>query len=84
MMLFLSSDNGRDYNYIGHGDGYGRSSETVVVRADNMSSRWTRVGGHSVSDARVAGYVAAGGADYHFFLDNCQDAKDRMVELDKK
>ena len=49
-----------------------------------MSSRWTRVGGHSVSDARVAGYVAAGGADYHFFLDNCQDAKDRMVELDKK
>ncbi|KAK2157608.1 hypothetical protein LSH36_188g07071 [Paralvinella palmiformis] len=67
---------------IHKGDSFGKSSQTVVVCAKCMSSRWVRVGGHSVSYAKVGDYVGAGGIDYNFFADNCQDARDRMLELD--
>uniref|UniRef100_A0A671M919 Uncharacterized protein n=1 Tax=Sinocyclocheilus anshuiensis TaxID=1608454 RepID=A0A671M919_9TELE len=62
------------------GDGYGISSQTVVVAARHMSSNWKIVetkdfrGSKTVSD-----FVKAGGTDYKLLFDNCHDAADRMM-----
>ncbi|XP_018958371.1 uncharacterized protein LOC109088671 [Cyprinus carpio] len=63
------------------GDGFGISSQTVVVAARHMSNTWTIVetkdfrGSKTVSD-----FVKAGGTDYRLLFDNCHDAADRMME----
>uniref|UniRef100_A0A8C2FJT9 Uncharacterized protein n=1 Tax=Cyprinus carpio TaxID=7962 RepID=A0A8C2FJT9_CYPCA len=62
------------------GDGYGISSQTVVVADRHMSSNWKIVetkdfrGSKTVSDI-----VKAGGTDYKLLFDNCHDAADRMM-----
>uniref|UniRef100_A0A8C2CVP6 Uncharacterized protein n=1 Tax=Cyprinus carpio TaxID=7962 RepID=A0A8C2CVP6_CYPCA len=66
---------------IHKGDGFGISSQTVVVAARHMSNTWTIVetkdfrGSKTVSD-----FVKAGGTDYKLLFDNCHDAADRMME----
>jgi len=71
--------------YLVHkGDGYGRSSQTVVTDARHMSSKWhtkeTRsVHGHTVSD-----FVKAGGPNYKLFKDNCIHGANRMTNLGKR
>ena len=69
------------YFFFTQGDGYGRSSQTVVTDARHMSDRWRRVGGHDVSNSRVGDYVKAGGSEYSLTRDNCHDGRCRMMEL---
>ncbi|XP_067250733.1 uncharacterized protein [Chanodichthys erythropterus] len=63
------------------GDGYGISSQTVVVAARHMSSNWKIVetkdfrGSKTVSD-----FVKAGGTNYKLLFDNCHNAADRMMD----
>ncbi|XP_052473399.1 uncharacterized protein LOC128029987 [Carassius gibelio] len=62
------------------GDGYGISTQTVVVAARHISSNWKIVetkdfrGSKTVSD-----FVKAGGTNYKLLFDNCHDAADRMM-----
>uniref|UniRef100_A0A665SU52 Uncharacterized protein n=1 Tax=Echeneis naucrates TaxID=173247 RepID=A0A665SU52_ECHNA len=63
---------------IHKGDGYGRSSQTVVTDARHMSSAWEDKvnfqGSKTVSDL-----VRAGGANYNLFTDNCHLGSRRMM-----
>ncbi|XP_060776888.1 uncharacterized protein LOC132886347 [Neoarius graeffei] len=63
------------------GDGFGLSSQTVVVKAEHMSKKW-RVeetknfqGSKTVSD-----FVRAGGTDYSLLFNNCHHGAKRMME----
>ena len=54
--------------YLVHkGDGFGKSSDTVVVDAKHMSSNWVHAGSRQDVGGRasVSDYVKAGGSDYH-------------------
>ncbi|KAL1259663.1 hypothetical protein QQF64_010240 [Cirrhinus molitorella] len=63
------------------GDGYGISSQTVVVAARHMSTNWKIV---EIKDFRgsktVSDFVKAGGTDYKLLFDNCHDAAGRMMD----
>ncbi|KAK2902894.1 hypothetical protein Q8A67_007607 [Cirrhinus molitorella] len=63
------------------GDGYGISSQTVVVAARHMSNNWKIV---EIKDFRgsktVSDFVKAGGTDYKLLFDNCHDAAGRMMD----
>ena len=82
--LVTTSDGGR---YLVHkGDGFGKSSNTVVVDAKHMSNNWKaagptqNVGGR----ANVSDYVKAGGKDYSVRGSNCHNATEKMQGLGKK
>ncbi|KAK2138622.1 hypothetical protein LSH36_2691g00003 [Paralvinella palmiformis] len=78
-VVVRTDDGGR---FLVHkGDGYGRSSQTVVTDAKHMSDRWRRVGGHDVSESRVGDFVEAGGSEYSLTRDNCHDGRCRMMDL---
>ncbi|XP_037392307.1 uncharacterized protein LOC119262934 [Pygocentrus nattereri] len=63
------------------GDGYGISSQTVVVDARHMSSSWKIIETKNFRGSkRVADFVKAGGTDYSLIFDNCHDASGRMME----
>uniref|UniRef100_A0A3B3BHL6 Uncharacterized protein n=1 Tax=Oryzias melastigma TaxID=30732 RepID=A0A3B3BHL6_ORYME len=59
------------------GNGFGRSSQTVVTNARHMSNKW-RVRGRS---CRVRDFVRAGGIDYNLLWDNCHFGSGRMMDL---
>lgn len=63
------------------GDGYGISSQTVVVAARHMSSNWKIVETKNFGGSKtVSDFVKAGGTDYKLLFDNCHDAADRMMD----
>nr|AAW47576.1 hypothetical protein [Pectinaria gouldii] len=78
--VVVTTDTG-DRWLIHKGDGYGRSSQTVVTRAGHMSPRWRQVEGHDVSGSSLADYVRAGGANYGIATDNCHHGRCRMMGL---
>ncbi|NP_001373348.1 uncharacterized protein LOC101883708 precursor [Danio rerio] len=62
------------------GDGYGISSQTVVVAARHMSSNWKIVETKNFGGSKtVSDFVKAGGTDYKLLFDNCHDAANRMM-----
>ncbi|XP_040900566.1 uncharacterized protein LOC121186041 [Toxotes jaculatrix] len=66
---------------IHKGDGYGKSSQTVVTDARHMSSAWEPSGTSRDFDGSktVSDFVAAGGSDYRLLRDNCHHASGRMM-----
>ncbi|KAM9489331.1 uncharacterized protein Hap1MRO34_006044 [Clarias gariepinus] len=62
------------------GDGFGISSQTVVVDARHMSNNWkVRETKNFRGSKTVADFVKAGGTDYRLLFDNCHDAAGRMM-----
>ena len=81
--VLVTTDQGNTY-LIHKGDGYGKCSQTVVVRASHMSSLWTRRETVTVTrKLRVGDFVKVAGANYSLLRDNCQDAVRRMMRLAK-
>ncbi|KAI4896880.1 hypothetical protein NFI96_009258 [Prochilodus magdalenae] len=63
------------------GDGYGISSQTVVVDARHMSSSWKIVETKDFAGSKtVSDFVKAGGTDYSLIFDNCHNAAKRMMD----
>ncbi|XP_072536039.1 uncharacterized protein [Salminus brasiliensis] len=62
------------------GDGYGISSQTVVVHARHMASNWKIIETKNFGGSKtVSDFVKAGGTDYSLIFDNCHDASGRMM-----
>ncbi|XP_076827351.1 uncharacterized protein LOC143473992 [Brachyhypopomus gauderio] len=68
-------------NWLVHkGDGYGISSQTVVVAARHMSSNWKIIETKNFGGSKiVSDFVKAGGTDYSLIFNNCHDASERMM-----
>ncbi|TDH11230.1 hypothetical protein EPR50_G00058680 [Perca flavescens] len=65
---------------IHKGMNYGTSSQTVVTRADYMSSNWKVVKTGNFQGRKTVGdFVATGGSNYDFLFDNCHWASIRMM-----
>ncbi|CAJ1061337.1 uncharacterized protein LOC121641292 [Xyrichtys novacula] len=65
---------------IHKGDGYGVSSQTVVVKADHMSSAWKTVSSKDFNGGKtVADFVKAAGETYDICSANCHHAADDMM-----
>ncbi|KAL2090494.1 hypothetical protein ACEWY4_012757 [Coilia grayii] len=63
------------------GDAYGISSQTVVVDARHMSSKWKIIETKNFGGSKtVSDFVKAGGTDYSLIFDNCHDAAGRMMD----
>ncbi|XP_062402096.1 uncharacterized protein LOC134092927 [Sardina pilchardus] len=61
------------------GDGYGISSQTVVVHARHMANNWKIKETKNFRGSKtVSDFVRAGGTDYSLMFDNCHDASGRM------
>ena len=73
--------NGQQY-LIHKGPGYGKSSDTVVVPAREMSSNWKTTGSKEVLRSTVADYVKDGGSNYNAAWDNCIKAAREMWKND--
>ncbi|XP_066540084.1 uncharacterized protein [Hoplias malabaricus] len=62
------------------GDGYGISSQTVVVAARHMASNWKVIEVKNFRGTKtVSDFVKEGGTDYSLIFDNCHDASGRMM-----
>ena len=71
--------------YLVHkGDGYGKSSQTVVTDARHMSGKWRTTETRSVQGHTVSDFVKAGGAKYKLATDNCIHSANRMTRLGRK
>lgn len=77
----VTTDAGNQY-LVHKGRGYGKSSQTVVTDARNMSSAWNVTATKDVTNAKVGDYVKAGGSTYGLVHDNCHHASGRMMKLD--
>ncbi|KAK2855290.1 hypothetical protein Q7C36_007159 [Tachysurus vachellii] len=63
------------------GDGFGISSQTVVVDARHMSNKWKiRETKNFGGSKRVTDFVREGGTDYSLIFNNCHDAAGRMMD----
>ncbi|KAK1173003.1 hypothetical protein AOXY_G5724 [Acipenser oxyrinchus oxyrinchus] len=70
---------------IHKGDGFGRSSQTVVVNAKHMSSDWKIIETKDFRGTKTIGdFVKAGGTDYNVIFDNCHFGSRRMMDQKKK
>ncbi|KAK1173088.1 hypothetical protein AOXY_G3125 [Acipenser oxyrinchus oxyrinchus] len=70
---------------IHKGDGFGRSSQTVVVNAKHMSSDWKIIETKDFGGSKTIGdFVKAGGTDYKLLFDNCHFGSRRMMDQKKK
>lgn len=79
--VVVTLENGQRW-LVHKGDEYGNESQTVVVSTSYMSNQWSLVQSCTVSKLRtVSDYVAAGGATYSVFFDNCNHASTRMMNL---
>ena len=80
----VTTDDGSRY-LVHKGDGFGKSSDTVVVDAKHMSNNWVPAGPSQDVGGRatVSDYVKAGGADYHLRGSNCHNATRDMQDLGK-
>lgn len=68
-------------SYLVHkGPNYGRSSDTVVTPASNMSDRWKTTGSKPVSNSTVGDVVSHGKPNqpYSLTTSNCQHAANSM------
>ncbi|RVE63307.1 hypothetical protein OJAV_G00164390 [Oryzias javanicus] len=64
------------------GNGFGRSSQTVVTNARHMSNKWRVIQTKDLGGSkRVSDFVRAGGIDYNLLLDNCHFGSRRMMNL---
>jgi len=71
--------------YLVHkGDGYGRTSQTVVTDARHMSDKWHTTKTRSVLGHTVSDFVKAGGPTYSVLKDNCIHGANRMTGLGKR
>uniref|UniRef100_A0A8C5FLM3 Uncharacterized protein n=1 Tax=Gadus morhua TaxID=8049 RepID=A0A8C5FLM3_GADMO len=61
---------------IHKGNGFGNSSQTVVVDVKHMSSDWKN---NFKGKKTVADFVADGGSKYCLLFNNCRDATTRMM-----
>ena len=65
---------------IHKGQNYGISSQTVVTKANQMSSDWRVVRTGNFQGRKTVGdFVATGGSNYDFLFDNCHWASIRMM-----
>jgi len=78
----VTTSSGNEY-LVHKGSDYGKSSQTVVTPASDMSKNWKSVESHPVSNAKVGDFVKAGGANYNVVNDNCYHATDRMMNVGK-
>ncbi|XP_053496081.1 uncharacterized protein LOC128617082 [Ictalurus furcatus] len=63
------------------GDGFGISSQTVVVDARHMSRHWkVREVKNFAGTKTVSDFVKAGGTDYSLLFNNCHTAAGRMMD----
>ncbi|XP_069051189.1 uncharacterized protein [Lepisosteus oculatus] len=63
------------------GDGYGISSQTVVVDARHMSSKWEIIETKNFQGSKtVSDFVKAGGPGYKLLFDNCHFGSGRMMD----
>ncbi|KAJ8290758.1 hypothetical protein GJAV_G00017130 [Gymnothorax javanicus] len=63
------------------GDEYGIKSQTVVVDAKHMSSKWKIVETKDFGGSKtVSDFVKAGGTDYSLIFDNCHHGAGRMMD----
>ncbi|XP_053095912.1 uncharacterized protein LOC128320236 [Pangasianodon hypophthalmus] len=63
------------------GDGFGISSQTVVVDARHMSRSWKiRETKNFGGSKTVSDFVKAGGTDYSLLFNNCHNAAGRMMD----
>ncbi|XP_063071391.1 uncharacterized protein LOC134462342 [Engraulis encrasicolus] len=63
------------------GDGYGLSTQTVVVHARHMSDNWKIIETKNFGGSKtVSDFVKQGGTDYSLIFDNCHDASGRMMD----
>ncbi|GAA6104013.1 uncharacterized protein LOC108263525 [Tachysurus ichikawai] len=63
------------------GDGFGISSQTVVVDARHMSNKWKiRETKNFGGSKMVSDFVRAGGTDYSLIFNNCHNAAGRMMD----
>lgn len=77
----ITLNNGQKF-LVHKGNEYGDASETVVVDAKHMSSRWWSTGEKkNIYHSTVADYIRAGGKNYNLFSDNCHHASKRMMKL---
>ncbi|CAL8299327.1 unnamed protein product [Gadus morhua 'NCC'] len=65
---------------IHKGNGFGNSSQTVVVDVKHMSSDWKTIKKNNFKGKKtVADFVADGGSKYCLLFNNCRDATTRMM-----
>ena len=79
----VTTESGGSY-LIHKGDGYGKSSETVVVDAKHMSDKWTTGAVNPNPSGTVGDLVKTGGANYGLLSDNCHHASGRMLKQTQK
>ncbi|XP_054869435.1 uncharacterized protein LOC129349622 [Amphiprion ocellaris] len=68
--------------YLVHkGDGYGKSSQTVVTDAQHMKSDWKVTSARNFQGTKtVSDFVKTGHSKYNMFTDNCHQASNRMMK----
>ncbi|KAJ3581294.1 hypothetical protein NHX12_016804 [Muraenolepis orangiensis] len=63
------------------GNGFGVSSQTVVVDARHMSNKWQIVETKNFGGTKkIADFVRAGGTDYSLLFNNCHFGADQMMK----
>ncbi|GCC24493.1 hypothetical protein chiPu_0002894 [Chiloscyllium punctatum] len=73
----VTTDDGHQW-LIHKGNGFGISSQTVVVDAVHMSPEWRVTAVKTVRGRTVGDYVRVGGEAYRLFTNNCLQAAKRM------
>ncbi|CAI7991072.1 hypothetical protein GBAR_LOCUS618 [Geodia barretti] len=79
----VTTESGQQH-LVHKGSGFGKSSETVVTGAANMSSNWQVKETRSVSGHTVGDFVKTGGTNYSLVGDNCIHGASRMTGLGNK
>ena len=78
------------YTYIARhlihkGEGYGKSSQTVVVDAKHMSNKWSTVETRGVQGHTVGDFVKTSGPDYSIpKWDHCITSANKLTNLGDK
>jgi hypothetical protein len=82
-VVVTTKDGGR---YLVHkGNGFGKSSQTVVVYDKHMGKSWKNVGRSTSGNGKnVGSFVKKGGKDYKIRGGNCHDATDDMMKQGKR
>lgn len=82
--VVVTTTDGKKY-LVHKGDGYGKSSQTVVVDAKHMGKSWKNVGKSGNGNGKSIGsFVKAGGENYKLSGGNCHDATDDMKKNGKR
>ena len=75
------TESGKEW-LIHKGEGYGKSSATVVVDTKHMSDKWTRHEARNVTgkNLNVGSFVKIGRSGYNLWSDNCHHSANRMMK----